>query len=736
MDSQTECKPKQPEEVMVLIAEKESAAASSYSSKDAKLEPLLEPCKAEGKSHGPEISNPAGLGAKKPPRPSQSESFVRRRSITESKSRFEEPFNNINASHAYVQELPWSSPYRGSPNQRTPRTVADEEEEEDEEELYRIDQPRERAKHRKKCGIWLLVEWLILIFATSCLITSLLVHRLQGYVIWGLQIWRWCLMVMVICCGRLVTHWLITVLVFLIEMNFLFRKKVLYFVYGLQRSVQVFMWLGLILLSWLLIFNDKDVHRSKKTARALNYVTRALAALLIGSVIWLLKTILIKMLASSFHMNRFFDRIQESLYHQYLLRVLSGPPVMEMAEKIGPSQSSSQLSFRNLVKGNGSGKFEQLEEIDFAKLHYMSQKKVSAWTMRSLVNIIRSSGLTTISKGIDESFDDDMAEQRDQEITNEQEARDAAYQIFRNVAKPGFKYIDVEDLMRFLSKEEVKYVLPLFAGASKVGKIKKSSLRNWVVKAYLDRQSLALSLKDTKTAVDELHKLLSVIVVIIVIIIMLLLMGFATTKVLVFISSQLLLLGFIFTSSCKTAFEAIIFVFVMHPYDVGDRCVIDGVQMVVEEMNILSTVFLQSDNTKIYYPNSILATKPIRNFYRSPHMGDSVEFSVDISTSMDCIATLKARIRTYIDSKPNHWHQNFSIVIKDIVNVNTMNMVLYVTHTMNFQNITEKNSRRTDLILELKKNFEELSIRYNLLPQVVHLSYIGHNPMPMEVSYS
>ncbi|KAI0492512.1 hypothetical protein KFK09_026785 [Dendrobium nobile] len=208
-------------------------------------------------------------------------------------------------------------------------------------------------------------------------------------------------------------------------------------------------------------------------------------------------------------------------------------------------------------------------------------------------------------------------------------------------------------------------------------------------------------------------------------------MGFATTKVLVLISSQLLLVGFIFTNSCKTAFEAIIFVFVMHPFDVGDRCVIDGVQMIVEEMNILSTVFLQSDNTKIYYPNSVLATKPIRNFYRSPNMGDSVEFSVDMSASMERIADLKARIKKYLEGKPNHWQQNHSIVVKDIVNVNKMNIVLYVTHTMNYQNMGEKNNRRTDLVLELKKIFEELSIRYNLLPQEVHLSYIGPNPLPM-----
>lgn len=55
-------------------------------------------------------------------------------------------------------------------------------------------------------------------------------------------------------------------------------------------------------------------------------------------------------------------------------------------------------------------------------------------------------------------------------------------------------------------------------------------------------------------------------------------MGIATTQVIVVISSQLLVVVFMFGNTCKTAFEAIIFVFIMHPFDVGDRCVVDGVQ--------------------------------------------------------------------------------------------------------------------------------------------------------------
>jgi hypothetical protein len=68
------------------------------------------------------------------------------------------------------------------------------------------------------------------------------------------------------------------------------------------------------------------------------------------------------------------------------------------------------------------------------------------------------------------------------------------------------------------------------------------------------------------------------------------------------------------------------------------------------------------------------------------------------------------------------------------LDVNKINMSLFAQHTMNFQDIREKNIRRSELVMELKKIFEELSITYYLLPQKVELSYAGPNPLPISVS--
>lgn len=227
--------------------------------------------------------------------------------------------------------------------------------------------------------------------------------------------------------------------------------------------------------------------------------------------------------------------------------------------------------------------------------------------------------------------------------------------------------------MRFLKRVEIHTIFPLFEGALETGNITKSafvytkcltlrflriqficnglihrffSFHEQQVRAYYERKSLAHSLNDTKTAVQQLHKIASAIVSVIIAVITVLVMGLASTKVIAFIKTQLLLVGFTFQNMCKTVFESIVFVFVMHPFDIGDRCVIEGVQLIVEEMNILTTVFLRYDNEKIYYPNSVLITKPISNFYRSPEMSDTINFTIDMSTTTDTIIALRKAIQT------------------------------------------------------------------------------------------
>ncbi|KAL9271696.1 Mechanosensitive ion channel protein 8-like protein [Drosera capensis] len=249
---------------------------------------------------------------------------------------------------------------------------------------------------------------------------------------------------------------------------------------------------------------------------------------------------------------------------------------------------------------------------------------------------------------------------------------------------------------------------------------------SYTVNVFRERRALALSLNDTKTAVNKLHQLLNFVVGFAVAIIWLLILGVPIMHFLVFTTSQILLLTFMFGNTFKTTFEAIIFLFVMHPFDVGDRCEVDGVQysyctapqlqMIVEEMNILTTVFLRYDNLKITYPNSVLATKPINNYYRSPEMGDSVDFCVHISTPVEKLAVMKARITLYIENKRDHWRPSPMVVMRDVEDMNRLKFSVWLSHTINHQNMGEKWARRALLLEEMVKIFKDLDIEYRMLP--------------------
>jgi hypothetical protein len=370
---------------------------------------------------------PQTSSTSRPPLTPASAALLRRRSsIAKPKSRFVEP-------PTPSARLSSSQPSPAHPASiQTPRPASTPADADDDDDIFRKDSAPTHASaakcRRRAC---LSLELAVLVVFLALLVVSLVVRPLKGRFIWGLEIWKWCVMVIAVFSGHLVSHWLIAFIVFIIERNFLLRNKVLYFVFGLKRSVQACMWVGLVLTAWSVLF-DHELGRTPKTAKILNYVSRFLASVFIASIIWLIQTFIMKSIASSFHRKAFFDRIQESLFHQYVLQTLSGPPSMDLPENIGRVPSGRVSLRAQEEKGTP-------EVIDVAKLRAMKQEKISAWTMTGLITAIRSSKLSTISQSI-ESFDQfDDTEQKDKEINSEWQAKVAANAIFKNVARPGYK---------------------------------------------------------------------------------------------------------------------------------------------------------------------------------------------------------------------------------------------------------------------------------------------------------
>ncbi|KAF3971541.1 hypothetical protein CMV_004874 [Castanea mollissima] len=143
--------------------------------------------------------------------------------------------------------------------------------------------------------------------------------------------------------------------------------------------------------------------------------------------------------------------------------------------------------------------------------------------------------------------------------------------------------------------------------------------------------------------------------------------------------------------------------------------------IVVNEMNILTTVFLRYDIQKIIYPNSILATKPIGKYRCSPDMGDAIDFCINISTPMEKITSMKERIRRYIESKNEHRQPGPMVIMRDVIYMNKLMMSVWLAHRLNYQDMKGRFLRREGLLEEMIKVFKELDNEYRLLPVDVNV---------------
>lgn len=639
-------------------------------------------------------------------------------------------------------EVSFSGPYpksgRHTPGVRGSGRIENDDED---ESLFDDDNPGD-LKNTKVDALTIL-QWISLVLILASLICTVRFPIWKRRTFRGLYMWQWELLILVLICGRLVSGWCVRIAVFFIERNFLLRKRVLYFVYGIRTPVQNCIWLCWVLIAWNSIFDDavEALH-----IPLLEVINKFMVCMLVATTLWLIKTLIVKVLASSFHVNKFFDRIQDALFNQYVIETLSGPPLVEiqnnqlgeksMSRVYGTANSEMNIGSGYSFKGKADGsarigsarvhlKHDGKDQgITIDHLHRMNHENVSAWNMKRLMKIIRHGSLTTLDEHLQGTYYDEPGT----EIRSEIEAKRAARNIFMNVTRRRSKFIYLDDLMRFLREDEATKTMSLLVASPEDERVGKRALKNWVVSVFRERKALALTLNDTKTAVNKLHRMVNVLVGLVIFVICLVILNIATTQILVLISSQLVVVAFIFGNTCKTIFEAIIFLFVMHPFDVGDRCEIDGVQMIVEEMNIMNTIFLRSDNQKIYYPNSTLAMRSIGNFYRSPDMTDTIDFLIHVGTPADKITVIKQRIINYVESNKDHWYPNPIVLAMDMYNLNTQKLSVWVQHKINHQDITERLTRRGKIVEEMIKIFKELDIEYRTYPLDINIRSM---PMPV-----
>ena len=108
---------------------------------------------------------------------------------------------------------------------------------------------------------------------------------------------------------------------------------------------------------------------------------------------------------------------------------------------------------------------------------------------------------------------------------------------------------------------------------------------------------------------------------------------------------------------------SIIFLFIKHPYDVGDRVKVDDDTYTVKEIRLLSTIFLDGDNALVQAPNTVLNGKFLINFRRSPEMSEPFTFDVAYDTTFEQIEALRGRMIAFLSNERRDYVAVFDVAV-------------------------------------------------------------------------
>jgi mechanosensitive ion channel protein 4/5/6/7/8/9/10 len=119
--------------------------------------------------------------------------------------------------------------------------------------------------------------------------------------------------------------------------------------------------------------------------------------------------------------------------------------------------------------------------------------------------------------------------------------------------------------------------------------------------------------------------------------------------------------------SVSLMFQALMFIVLYSPYEVGDRVVIEGVQsdssMIVTDITVTTTTFELGSGKKVIMANQVLMSKNIVNFRRSTSVSVTVKFGVGYRTTREQLSQLQERLKAYVKRHSVDWKKSVSISV-------------------------------------------------------------------------
>ncbi len=164
--------------------------------------------------------------------------------------------------------------------------------------------------------------------------------------------------------------------------------------------------------------------------------------------------------------------------------------------------------------------------------------------------------------------------------------------------------------------------------------------------------------------------------------------------------------------SIQSFCEAIVYIVSSHPYDVGDRVTIDGVDFYVHEIGLIATTFKRFDGFLVYIPNYVLSKKVLLNIRRTGPQAHRIEILVDFKTPMSAVQSISDQMKAFIRTESRDFDSLISSFFELKPESNHLALVFLLKHRFNFQDGVQRAERVNKFLFRLKTVMEEAGVDY------------------------
>lgn len=275
----------------------------------------------------------------------------------------------------------------------------------------------------------------------------------------------------------------------------------------------------------------------------------------------------------------------------------------------------------------------------------------------------------------------------DLDVTSPAQARRLARSIFLAFrGKHRRNYLIPEDFYAAYSNHsDAKEAFAVFDTDGN-GDISSSEMKRTIVNTYKERKFISKSLKDASHALGQLDTIFLCVAFIVLIFESFAIFNVSYEKSLTTFYTLAIGASFIFKESAQNVFDSIIFLLVTHPFDTGDRIVVDDAVMTVRKMSLLSSEFILWDNTQIFISNSLLSQMFITNLRRSGFQWESVTMQVAFDSPLESLDAVQADLIHWLQTEPERMFEPSTAIVPQTIDFQrSITVTIGMTHRDNWQ---------------------------------------------------